>query len=379
MNPIISVVIPTLNRPEFSRIAVESVLRQEGNYNFEIILSNNGGGKQTFEMFNTDIYKDKIRYVETAIILPMTEHWEWASRFALGKYLMILPDRRLLRQGALKKLITAMENNLECDACCCCDEWLYSSGRVVSTKTFEVDVILSTKKILRDFENGIVDRNILPLGLNSIIRRDFIEKYRMKQGLYFEPIAPDYRSAFNFLFSAKYIYAIADPVMITTGFSLSNGGAAYKGDTSYFKSLKDDGAFVFMPRCFEGNVWGSIYEDYLRSKNASLGKAKFGDVMSKFSMKQIMVEEIAKIFFSKFSFESRKRFFEIRRILKNCGWRTSDDLIALKESLSTLRQFVPESLKKLYRLVYSLTGEKRNALQVAGFQASIGEDRRLLK
>lgn len=369
MKPKLTVVVPTLNRPELAKIAVDSILNQNGEYCCEIIISNNGANIKTRELFNSGFYKDKIIYLETKNVLSMPMHWEWATGFATGEYLMVLPDRRLLKQGAIKQLISSMDSNPDCEACCCCDEWLYKSGRLETTKTFMSDTKFSTENILKRFEAGLVDRNSLPLGLNCVLRNSFLIEYRGVHGRYFDSISPDFRSAFNFLFNANNVYVISEPLIITTGFKLSNGGEAYKGDSSYLNSLGTSGQFIFLPRCFEGNVWGSIYEDYLRSKFLFKMNGDYKSIMSKFAMTSIMTEQMIKVVASNFNHNSRDHYRAVRKVLKMCGWDIIDDLKTMRSVFAGLRQFLPEPLKRIYRSFYALTkiDKARDVLQVAGF------------
>lgn len=368
MSPKITVVVPTLNRPSFAQIAVDSVLAQDGGFDCEIVISNNGANSEIKEIFETGPYKNRIRYLETEDIVPMPEHWEWATQFASGEYLMVLPDRRLLKQGALKQLILAMDSNQDCGACCCCDEWLFESGRLQSNESFLSDTKLSAENILKDFERGLVDTNCLPLGLNCILRNDVVNKYRGLHGKYFDAMSPDFRSAFNLLFTASNVYILAKPLIITTGFNVSNGGKAYRGDRTYFKSLGRSGSFGFMPECLEGNVWASIYEDYLRSKYRLKGDGDYKAVMSKRAMHSMMTEEIIKMIASKFNADSWSRYRDIKKLMRTCGWNTVDDLKVLKAVAAALKQFLPHSMKRLYRYAYALIRDpEKDVLRVAGF------------
>ncbi len=360
MKPKLTVVVPTLNRPELAKIAVDSVLGQDGGFYCEIILSNNGANPQTREIFNSEFYKNRIRYLETKEVLPMPIHWEWATNFATGEYLMILPDRKFLKQGAVKKLISSMENNKDCEACCYCLDAMNESGRLVTTKTFLADTKLSTKEILKKFENGLADGHSLPRGLNCILRNKFIKNYRDKHGKYFDAISPDFRSAFNFLFAANNVYVIAEPLMVDTGFKLSNGLKSYMGDLTYFKSLGRSGEFNFMPKCFEGKVWGSIYEDYLRSKFFFKRDGDYKKIMSKSAMLRMMTEEMTRVVASKFNRSSWNKYREVRSVLKAYGWESVDDLKAMKSVFFGLKRFLPETTKKVYHHFYDFIYKNPN-------------------
>ena len=348
MEPKLTVVVPTLNRPELAKIAVDSVISQDVECCCEIIISNNGANPQTREIFTSEYYNNRIIYLESKEVLPMPIHWEWVTGFATGEYLMILPDRRFLKQGAIKLLISSMENNQDCEACCFCWDEINEGGRVVTTKTFLSDTKLSTKEILIKIEDGSFDGNSLPRGFNSIVRNKFIGNFRDKHGKYFDSISPDFRSAFNFLFAANNVYVIAEPLMVATGFKLSNGNKVYGGDLTYFKSLGRSGELKFMPNCFGGRMCSSIYEDYLRSKFYFKGDGDYKKIMSKSAMLVMMIEEMTRVVASKFNSSSWKNYREVRSVLKGCGWDPLDDFKAMKHVFVGLKQFLPEPIKKIY-------------------------------
>lgn len=368
MKPKLTVVVPTLDRPELAKIAVDSVIGQDGEYSTEIIVSNNGANKKTREIFTSEIYNKKITYIESKEVLPMPVHWERATSLATGEYVMVLPDRRLLKQGAVKQLISSLDNNQDCEASCCCWDEINESGRLVTTRTFVSDTKLSTKEILKKIESGLADGNSLPRGLNCIIRNDFLKKYRDTHGQYFDSISADFRSAFNFLFTANMVYIIAEPLMIATGFKHSNGGKVLSGDPAYFKTLGRDGEFTFMPQCFQDKMSGSIYEDYLRSKFFFKMDGDYKKIMSKSTMLYLMTEEMTKALASRFNRSSWSNYREVRRVLKACGWETLDDLKAAKNVFFGLKQFLPEPVKKFHRKFYTyIYNKERDVLRVAGF------------
>lgn len=366
MNPIFSIIIPTLNRPEFAKTAVDSILNQKFDFCVEVILSNNGGDKRTSEIFNSELYKSKIKYIETEKVLSMPKHWEWASLQATGDYLMVLPDRRILKQGALSTIRDVIIDFPQCESVIFTDEWLYDSGLLVTMKSLNNDIFVTTKRVLIDFENGVFDRNMLPLALNSAIKNEFIQNYRLQHGCYFQSISPDFRSAFNYLFSAEFIYSIADPIMVTTGFKSSNGGAAYAGDNTYLTSLKEEGLFKFMPRCFEGNVWASIFEDYLRTKSNFFDSVSYNDIMTLDAMQRINNEELFKLINSRFKKQSRLRYFKIRRVLKSYGWRLEYDIKTINYK-SFFILMIPASIKKVLSSTYLFFFGRKDKLKAAGF------------
>src|SRR2546423_1594414 len=104
-NPLFSILIPTRNRPELVGDAITSVLSQKGpNDDFELIVSNNGGGEETRRVVSRWRNDHRLVYVEPPTELSMPDHWEWGSLLLKGEYALVLSDRLMLRQGALNSL-----------------------------------------------------------------------------------------------------------------------------------------------------------------------------------------------------------------------------------------------------------------------------------
>jgi glycosyltransferase involved in cell wall biosynthesis len=107
-NPLVSVIIPTFNRPDLLKRSIESVLQQTWP-DFEILVINDGGADVS------NILKipgqEKIRYFN----LPENKGRGHARNFAInnssGKYLAYLDDDDLFYPGHLEKLVNFLENN----------------------------------------------------------------------------------------------------------------------------------------------------------------------------------------------------------------------------------------------------------------------------
>lgn len=367
--PHVCVVVPTLNRPELASTVATSVLNQLGEFTLDLVISNNGACNRTRAIFASSPFAGRIKYRESAKILPMPTHWELITSDLDCDYFMILPDRRILKQGALEKMVAALEKNEDCEAAVCgCDEWSAMTGRLIESLAGGQPGMQEASEIKRDFESGFVDRNSLPLGLNCLMRNDFVSSYRRHKGVYFDAISPDYRSAFNFVYSGASVWRMGEALMISTGFELSNGGGAYRGDGSYLESLGDSGNFQYMPPHFEGNVWAAIYEDYLRAKFSSEPKRTFHSAMTRSAMLSIMAEEYYKLAISRSGKMSWRHCRAVRASLIACGWSIFDDAKASNIAISSLRHHLPLRIKKIFYL-YKNRGIKTdaNVLQLAGF------------
>jgi cellulose synthase/poly-beta-1,6-N-acetylglucosamine synthase-like glycosyltransferase len=99
--PFVSVVIPTRNRPEFVRSALESV-RAQTFADFEVIVSDNHTGQSCQAVFEEFASDPRFRYVSPETPLPMHDNWEMVCGLARGEYVTVLIDKTILKPSALQ-------------------------------------------------------------------------------------------------------------------------------------------------------------------------------------------------------------------------------------------------------------------------------------
>jgi hypothetical protein len=101
-SPLISIVIPTRDRPEFAALAVQALCRQSFQ-DFEVILSDNAIHRP-FEPSPRLFDGVRFRYVRAPKPLWMTDHYEFAVGQARGRYVGVLGDKSQLVPGALEQV-----------------------------------------------------------------------------------------------------------------------------------------------------------------------------------------------------------------------------------------------------------------------------------
>lgn len=101
-----SVLLPTRNRLELLRYAIETVRRQDYG-NWEVIVSDNAS-EEDIAGYVRSLSDPRIRYLRTASFLPVTDNWNNALDKSTGDYVVMLGDDDCLMQGyfsTLRRLI----------------------------------------------------------------------------------------------------------------------------------------------------------------------------------------------------------------------------------------------------------------------------------
>jgi glycosyltransferase involved in cell wall biosynthesis len=102
-----SVLLPTRNRLEYLRHAVESVRRQDYG-DWEIVISDNHSDED-IEGFVRSLADDRIIYVRTDSFLPVTDNWNNALVQSTGDYVVMLGDDDGLLPGYFTRMLREFE------------------------------------------------------------------------------------------------------------------------------------------------------------------------------------------------------------------------------------------------------------------------------
>lgn len=109
MPPLVSILIPTRNRPELVERAIRSCLAQTCA-DFEIIVTDNSDNFETRDLM-TRIGDQRIRYFKNDTNLGLCGNLNRSASLAEGKYAKFLMDDDLLRPRCLELMVDALEKN----------------------------------------------------------------------------------------------------------------------------------------------------------------------------------------------------------------------------------------------------------------------------
>jgi glycosyltransferase involved in cell wall biosynthesis len=130
--PKVTIAIPTLNRVDYLRLALESSIRQTYG-NIEVVVSNNAStdGTANYLKSCTD---PRIHILHQTKLLPMTENWNACLAAATGEYFLLLSDDDLLEPEAIQELVSGYEqhyDNLAPGVVYCGGCFINSAGDVI--------------------------------------------------------------------------------------------------------------------------------------------------------------------------------------------------------------------------------------------------------
>jgi hypothetical protein len=97
-----SILIPTRNRLEYLKLAVESVLRQDAP-DWQLVISDNCS-EQDVESYVVSLSDPRIIYRRSETLMPVTENWNRALALSEGEHVLMLGDDDALLPGYLRRM-----------------------------------------------------------------------------------------------------------------------------------------------------------------------------------------------------------------------------------------------------------------------------------
>lgn len=254
--PFFSVVIPTYRRPHYLFDAIYSVLHQDFR-DLECIVSDNCNGPDTQEVIDQFRSDSRLRVVRPQTELNMPDHWEFATKHAEGRWVMVLTDRKLMRQGCMNYVQRQLRH--------------HPSIRIGSYRTRTFNDLkghlgwtpdparsgtYTTSTLINAFLNSHISVGdhmdpIFPKSLNGFYLNDYAREVRQSFGSYFNQqgvTAPDFGSFFiNCALNDESLH-LNLVCLFTQGEHLSQGRTFGKGRfRAYMDSLGIPDPYVHVP------------------------------------------------------------------------------------------------------------------------------------
>ncbi|MEH2436506.1 MAG: glycosyltransferase family 2 protein [Nostoc sp.] len=175
--PLVSVIIPTYNRPEYLKQAIASAIKQTYQ-NIEIIVSDNCSLENP-QALVASFDDSRIRFWRHQQNVGMIANQQHGFKMARGKYVASLHDDDIWNEDFLAKLVPPLEANSELILAFCdqyiidADSIINNAGTEENTRGYKRDKL--TKGIHQPFYKiGLVDKSI-PTAASCVIRNNIID------------------------------------------------------------------------------------------------------------------------------------------------------------------------------------------------------------
>jgi glycosyltransferase involved in cell wall biosynthesis len=123
MGELVSVIIPTYNRPKFLERAIKSVLEQSYKDIEVIIVDDNANNleiqKESKAIIENFTEYPNVKYIQNKINLGGAEARNTGVRHALGKYISFLDDDDTYERNKISEQLKTLENKKSFDVCYC--------------------------------------------------------------------------------------------------------------------------------------------------------------------------------------------------------------------------------------------------------------------
>nr|VFJ59985.1 MAG: Glycosyl transferase family 2 [Candidatus Kentron sp. DK] len=224
--PFFSVVIPTRNRPELVKHAIDSVLAQDFR-DYEVVVSDNSDdamAQPTRIHVEEVLQHPQVRYIRPLQVLSMSDHWEWAMRQTHGEFSGVLTDRMLFKHYTLGTIHGAMQGNKPDLISFLADDLLGESPpfRLRLHPYAGTATIIRSKDILADCVCATFSER-LPRMSNSFCRTEKMLALIPEYGTIFASLSPDYAFCFRMLDQLKVFTSLDHRLLVRGWEARSNG------------------------------------------------------------------------------------------------------------------------------------------------------------
>ena len=221
--PLFSVLIPTRNRADLLKHAIQSVLSQDCD-DYELIISDNNSSDDTRR---TALQFDsaKIRYVNTGEYLKCNDSWEYAYTQAAGDYILTLGDDDYLLPSVLRLAREVIRRTSALMV-----SWGYVtfadatvngvwSQNTITTRKFTNRILrVSTKEVLKTYFS-IGDwqdpqKPYPPHPSSVCISRTIANEISNTHGVFYEPPLADTTAMSRSLAYTDFLFIIDKPLVI---------------------------------------------------------------------------------------------------------------------------------------------------------------------
>lgn len=266
--PFFSVAIPTYNRAQLLKLAIESVLRQTFE-DFEIVISNSASTDNTREVIES-FNDSRIRHIESKEKMVVGDNYQTALDNTCGEYITFLSDddaySPILLEHA-KKIID--EQNAEIVGYQYCRYYyddLFDFERPISKNTLLIENFSgkvtkfsskeAVEQVYLNYGLSRVEQNsdfIMPYLSNAVYHNELFKKLKLVSPSLFHTVPPDMYLAIAVFFVSNYYYCLDEPLLVWSNWKGNATASAQRENTSlrqHYEKLLNGKELVHTPLKF---------------------------------------------------------------------------------------------------------------------------------
>lgn len=176
VQPLVSVIIPTYNRPDYLKEAIESAVGQTYQTIEVIVADDCGPASAQNQKIVEDFQDSRIIFRRNATNLGVTQNFANAIKQVQGKYIASLNDDDLWNPDFLEKLVPPLEANPDL-ALAFCDQYIIDEkGKINEQETEKVSRYCNRDRLAEGVYQpfckvAIVESSVAP-AISAVIRKD---------------------------------------------------------------------------------------------------------------------------------------------------------------------------------------------------------------
>lgn len=187
-NPLLSIVVPTRNRPELLLQTISSILDQSFR-ELEVVIIDNSDNEES-QLALAGIVDQRLRVLRTGG-LSMPENWDFALKSSHGRFVMMSNDKTELRRGAAEKIVSELLKSDEMFLTWVIGPFTENSA---DSELACPAIRVNNVEVLAEAGCCRIDKyqRLAPRGTNCAVQGKFLREQFARYGSLCRPVSPDY-------------------------------------------------------------------------------------------------------------------------------------------------------------------------------------------
>ena len=165
-SPLISIILPVYNRPDYLEKAIDSVLKQTYN-NWELIISDDASDEKTKQCLHQYENHSKITIIYNFVNLGLFANVNKAIQKSNGEYLLLLCSDDILLENCLENSVALLNKYERINLLLSCHQPMDQEGRILNSEFYNRSITLYRLWLQKNTDSVFSSEIILPLLLRE--------------------------------------------------------------------------------------------------------------------------------------------------------------------------------------------------------------------